>query len=759
MHGQKVVRLEDRRASDDATADDLDHPALDELPAGTTLLHGQYRIERFLNSGGFGITYLAKDSLNRYVVIKECFPSVLCIRIGKDVRARAISYNESLDSIIDQFLKEAHSLARLKHPNIVHVHQVFEENRTAYLAMDYIEGRDLQDLLEDETVTLKARQIEGLAYDILDAIKHVHEHGILHRDISPDNILIDMTGCPILIDFGSALPTSAMSNRALSRIKSVKDGYSPQEFYIETGEQGTWSDIYSFAATLYHAVAGHPPEMGQVRLGEMAAKRRDPYFPLSGHFPKYSPIFLAAIDKSLSVNPHKRVQTADEWLAMVARAQSRPRDRSISKVISRSLDQGPSAKAKQEFVGPSQDDLRALKPRRNKAIVFRFNPVVAGAVAASTLILTGFAGLIYFLGGDDISPAETAQAVPEVSEVAPQATRQPIAAPIVARPVPRPVEQPVEAPVQVVEALPEPTPPAVNEDANPLTFATVQARPDVPKAAAPLREPVIAAAPLAHSTDRASLSTPEASFVEVSLQARTDSKPGTLPPTLFAALIDDRRPMPGIAPAKPEPIKVAAQQLAYSHWNVVMPFEAETEQVRKAITARITSVDANADLQRAGDWIEKGVTIYAVNGEVLVPNTPFSGHILNALSVDPDGYSRATVRYREANDGDIDRGLLTVQVIREIALKDGTLLTASVRDLNWLVTVTAVSDQGANSGFQVGDILVREHNSGRLIAGHDDLVAVFDTLVAGGRKDARFEVLRAGSSVRVDYALAREKSE
>jgi serine/threonine protein kinase len=120
----------------------------DDLKPGSQLLGGQYTILGFLNSGGFGITYLAKDSLERTVVIKECFPNTLCRRSSTIVRARSRKFGGDFRTFVQSFMEEARSLARLVHPNIVGVHQVFEDNDTAYMAIDFIDGKDLQDILE-----------------------------------------------------------------------------------------------------------------------------------------------------------------------------------------------------------------------------------------------------------------------------------------------------------------------------------------------------------------------------------------------------------------------------------------------------------------------------------------------------------------------------------------------------------------------------------------------------------------------------------
>ena len=181
-----------------------DEEFVDELKSGTKLLHKQYVIEDFLNSGGFGITYLARDSLNRQVVIKECFPSSFCHRKNMSIQPRSRAHQAQLRGIVRLFAREAISLAKVEHPNIVGVHNVFEDNNTAYMAMDYIKGRDLLEIIDDKDTELAPNQIVEYLEKLLSAIGYVHDSGLLHRDISPDNILINEDGEPILIDFGAA---------------------------------------------------------------------------------------------------------------------------------------------------------------------------------------------------------------------------------------------------------------------------------------------------------------------------------------------------------------------------------------------------------------------------------------------------------------------------------------------------------------------------------------------------------------------------
>ena len=301
----------------------------DELLPGTKLFHGQYRISRFINCGGFGITYLAKDSLDREVVIKECFSSTFCRRTETRVRARSQGTRDHMSKIVKSFLNEARSLASLTHPNIVGVHQVFEDNDTAYMALDYIRGSDLLEIIDEKKAELSPDQIVGIAAKLVSAIGYIHDNGLLHCDISPDNIFINQDGEPILIDFGAARRSATGEAQKYSGLSVVKDGYSPHELYGTGGTSGPWSDIYSLAASLYHAITGTAPENCQSRLGAMAEKRPDPVKPLARSVTGYPRGFLESIDKAMSVVPAFRFQTAEDWL----RALPQPETQSDRKVV------------------------------------------------------------------------------------------------------------------------------------------------------------------------------------------------------------------------------------------------------------------------------------------------------------------------------------------------------------------------------------------------------------------------------------------
>ncbi len=303
----------------------------DSLPPGTPLLQGQFLVESFLNAGGFGITYLARNSLERRVVLKECYPTTMCYRSQSLVRARSCSQQTEFDVVVRLFGEEARRLAKLDHPNIVGVHDVFEDNGTAYMALDYVEGLDLLDVIETQPGRLGPPEIRTMTRKLLEAIAHVHGLNMLHRDISPDNVLLDRNNEPILIDFGAARDTARRASRVLSALQVVKDGYSPQEFYLAGSAQNPAGDLYSLAATLHHVLTGEPPLYSHVRLAALAEQKPDPYVPLAGRVAGYDLHFLSAIDTALSVFAKNRLQSAEEWIECI---DTKARQRALSAKVS-----------------------------------------------------------------------------------------------------------------------------------------------------------------------------------------------------------------------------------------------------------------------------------------------------------------------------------------------------------------------------------------------------------------------------------------
>lgn len=269
------------------------------LKPGHTL--ERYKIVRELGSGGFGVTYLAaSEDLEIKVAIKEYFPEEFAVRLGNAVKPRS-GQIENFDWGKDKFIQEARTLAKFRHPNIVGVRQIFEANNTAYIVLDYESGRDLKAWRKEINDRPTENELIELTKPILAALKLIHSNGLLHRDISPDNIIVRNDGSPVLIDFGSSRVMTRQT-RTVSAV--VKSGYSPPEFYTSlTNSEGPWSDIYSYAATVYFLISGVTPEEATNRLirdeqGQLTKR----------HKGQYSQTFLQTIDSALNLKIEQRPQ-------------------------------------------------------------------------------------------------------------------------------------------------------------------------------------------------------------------------------------------------------------------------------------------------------------------------------------------------------------------------------------------------------------------------------------------------------------------
>ena len=283
----------------------------DALPAQYKL--HWYVLERVLGQGGFGITYQARDSnLDKLVAIKEYLPvDTATRRADSTVSPRAQTQSERYSSGLDSFIREARTLARFNHPNIVRVHSVFQHNNTAYMVMEFEEGETLATLLERRQ-TLSERELLNVVLPVLDGLALVHAAGFIHRDIKPENILVRNDGSPVLLDFGSA--RAAMGQSRTFTIL-VAPGYAPYEQYYANGDsQGPWTDIYSLGATCYRTIAGEAPMDAITRSKGVLGSTREMLAPaVERGARRYSPQFLQAIDHALAFAERDRPQTLDQW--------------------------------------------------------------------------------------------------------------------------------------------------------------------------------------------------------------------------------------------------------------------------------------------------------------------------------------------------------------------------------------------------------------------------------------------------------------
>ena len=244
------------------------------LASGTMLR--QYRIDDVIGQGGFGITYLAFDTdLKRRVAIKECFPRDFVGREGTTVIPTHSPNKKDFDWAMSKFVEEATTLARFKNPGIVQVLQILKgENSSAYMVLEFIEGSDLAAHLREYGKPMPEAELKQLITPIYDALEVVHKQGIAHRDVAPDNIFIRKTGEAVLLDFGAAKQTVNQHSRTMNLV--VKDGYSAPEQYYAEGRQGSWTDVYAFAATLYRAISGKRPIDAMARLDALNNGEPDP---------------------------------------------------------------------------------------------------------------------------------------------------------------------------------------------------------------------------------------------------------------------------------------------------------------------------------------------------------------------------------------------------------------------------------------------------------------------------------------------------
>ena len=377
------------------------------LGAGVRI--GEYEIVRELGFGGFGITYLARDRvLERLVAVKEYFPAEWGTRrtdgtIGPRTTGAAGDYAWGLERFVD----EARALARLDHPAIVKVHRVVEAGGTAYMVMEYVEGRSLAEELQ-VSGTLPEARVRALLSGLAEGLGAVHAAGLLHRDIKPANVMLrSRDGSPALIDFGAAREQLGRKSRSITTV--LTPGYAPIEQYSAKGRQGPWTDVYALGALAYAALSGRVPDDATERVldDQLAPLDTATATPVSGGLAR-------VVDAALAVEMRRRPQDMGEWLALLGEEGAGREGVVAGHVIAAGpeADAGsegwvadeetnPAMAAEEEGVAPA----RGAPARRARR---RVSPLAVGGAAAVLLGVVAFA--VLGRGGDPVADWESGEA-------------------------------------------------------------------------------------------------------------------------------------------------------------------------------------------------------------------------------------------------------------------------------------------------------------------------------------------------------------
>lgn len=362
-----------------------------------TELIGRYVIQEVLGQGGFGITYLGIDKLyGNKAAIKEYYPQEIAMRKAQYedvVTVTSIEEKNNYDKGKKRFLDEAQVMARFnKNEGIVKILDFFEANNTAYIVMEYLEGITLKQYLGKYGV-LQFRNLIEMMLPLLEALIEIHSQGLIHRDISPDNIMVQHNGKLKLMDFGAARDYTESGNKSLTVI--LKPGYAPPEQYQTHGVQGPWTDIYALCATIYKCLTGITPPDAIARVMDDKFKEPDQ---LDG---KLSPDIKKILWKGMNIFPEERYQDIGEFGEDVYDALFIPEE-------NKKLDLDNEKNIDEDLDSPDKDNESVLKddkiegavkktsiPKKEK----RKSPVKKVLVIIVCLLLAG--GIKYYSTGNE----------------------------------------------------------------------------------------------------------------------------------------------------------------------------------------------------------------------------------------------------------------------------------------------------------------------------------------------------------------------
>lgn len=274
-----------------------------------TILNGKYLVGKVIGEGGFGITYIGFNlDTELPVAIKEYFPAELATRDAQQGNSITIFSGEAQTLYregLEKYLREARNLTMFSElPGIVTVKDFFYENETAYIIMEYINGMTMKQYLTKVGGRMNHAEVVKLMKPVLESMNRIHEVGIIHRDISPDNIMITKTNQVKLTDFGAARVFDTEDNKSITVV--LKRGYAPEEQYRAKGNQGPWTDVYALCATIYKMITGVTPQEALERMID------DNVEPISKFDPNVWPETEFAIMKGMSLKAEDRYQTVNE---------------------------------------------------------------------------------------------------------------------------------------------------------------------------------------------------------------------------------------------------------------------------------------------------------------------------------------------------------------------------------------------------------------------------------------------------------------
>lgn len=346
------------------------------------ILEGKYLVGKAIGEGGFGITYIGMDlNLEMRVAIKEYYPNGCAIRDTSGNSCTVQSYSGEAQTFFEtgreKFINEAKILAKcIDLPEIVTVKDFFKENHTAYIVMEYLDGETLKAHLQERGGRISVDETLHMMKPLIKSLGKVHKMNLIHRDISPDNIMITKDKSVKILDFGGARDFVSSGGRSLSIM--LKPGYAPEEQYRTHGEQGPWTDVYALCATMYRCITGQiPPE-------SMERTYQDQLKPISDFQPDCPPEVEYVIQKGLGIHKNERWQSMEELYENLYNRRGMVQDEEPVSQNNHIVKKNPQVRKMQYY------------PQENAEKESKVLPVIAGVLGVILLVLLVIFGLKYY---------------------------------------------------------------------------------------------------------------------------------------------------------------------------------------------------------------------------------------------------------------------------------------------------------------------------------------------------------------------------